>query len=84
MFEVLESTHSSANVTALLTSVDVNDTSLCPASPPKLVGPIRVWMDGPPMEKIESLYKEDVEKGGHGKPDDCIARHKVAIVVPYR
>jgi hypothetical protein len=28
----------------------------CPELPPNLVGPIRVWMDTPPMEKLELLY----------------------------
>lgn len=23
-------------------------------------------------------------KGGHGKPDGCMAQHRVAIIVPYR
>jgi hypothetical protein len=25
-----------------------------------------------------------LEPGGHGQPEACYARHKVAVVVPYR
>ncbi|KAK5981785.1 N-acetyllactosaminide 3-alpha-galactosyltransferase [Trichostrongylus colubriformis] len=55
----------------------------CPLTPPRLVGPIRVWMDAPTFSSLEKLYPY-VEKGGHGQPKECRSRHRVAIVVPYR
>uniref|UniRef100_A0A1I7ZD87 Beta-1,4-N-acetylgalactosaminyltransferase n=1 Tax=Steinernema glaseri TaxID=37863 RepID=A0A1I7ZD87_9BILA len=57
--------------------------SLCPVTPPRLVGTVRVWMDGPQLPEIEKLYP-DLEDGGHGQPSNCRARHRVAIIIPYR
>ncbi|GMT00661.1 hypothetical protein PENTCL1PPCAC_22835, partial [Pristionchus entomophagus] len=65
-------------------SLAVNGTSLCPVTPPGLVGKIRVWMDGPSYDQLEHLYSSSIDKGGHSSPHECIARHKVAIIVPYR
>lgn len=55
----------------------------CPVTPPGLVGPIKVWHDEPTFEEIEWLNPY-LELGGHGKPQRCLSRHRVAIVVPYR
>ncbi|KAI1709086.1 beta-1,4-N-acetylgalactosaminyltransferase bre-4 [Ditylenchus destructor] len=55
----------------------------CPATPPNLVGPIRVWMDSPLLDKLELLYP-NLAPGGHGQPEKCRARHRVAVIVPYR
>uniref|UniRef100_A0AC34R983 Beta-1,4-N-acetylgalactosaminyltransferase n=1 Tax=Panagrolaimus sp. JU765 TaxID=591449 RepID=A0AC34R983_9BILA len=55
----------------------------CNVTPPNLVGPIKVWLDEPDMTSIEKLYP-DLEEGGHGQPEKCKARHKVAIIAPYR
>ncbi|KAF7635639.1 hypothetical protein Mgra_00004882 [Meloidogyne graminicola] len=60
-----------------------SDLPLCPSPPPNLVGPIPVWMDGPTFDKLEELYS-NIGIGGHGKPNECLSRHKVAIIVPYR
>uniref|UniRef100_A0A1I8B2H5 Beta-1,4-N-acetylgalactosaminyltransferase n=1 Tax=Meloidogyne hapla TaxID=6305 RepID=A0A1I8B2H5_MELHA len=57
---------------------------LCPNPPPFLVGPIPTWMDGPKMDKIEQLYSNKINIGGHGMPKECTSGHKVAIIVPYR
>jgi hypothetical protein len=35
------------------------------------------------MGQIEAEYP-DVELGGHWKPKECRARHKVALILPYR
>ncbi|VDM52386.1 unnamed protein product [Angiostrongylus costaricensis] len=56
---------------------------LCPLVPPRLVGPIRVWMDSPSFSALQKLYPY-LEPGGHGQPKNCRSRHKVAVVVPYR
>ncbi|KAI6232944.1 Beta-1,4-N-acetylgalactosaminyltransferase bre-4 [Aphelenchoides fujianensis] len=57
--------------------------NFCSPEPPGLVGPIRVWMDAPAFEEIETLYPQ-LQAGGHGQPADCKARHRVAIIVAYR
>ncbi|KAK2192835.1 hypothetical protein NP493_21g00003 [Ridgeia piscesae] len=55
----------------------------CPSVPPKLSGPI-------PVNTVErnwtaiSRENSNVEPGGLWRPRDCMARHHVAIVVPYR
>lgn len=48
-----------------------------------LVGPIKVWFDKPGWKELEKLYA-DTEPGGFSKPKDCISRHRVAMVIPYR
>ncbi|KAE9555188.1 hypothetical protein FO519_001612 [Halicephalobus sp. NKZ332] len=55
----------------------------CNVTPPNLVGPIKVWMDESTTSDIEKLYPE-LENGGHGHPEVCKARHRVAIIVPFR
>lgn len=55
----------------------------CPIKPPNLLGPIKVWFDEPKFEELERIYPY-LEPGGHGKPKNCLARHRVAVVVPYR
>ncbi|KHN84857.1 Beta-1,4-N-acetylgalactosaminyltransferase bre-4 [Toxocara canis] len=56
---------------------------LCPMTPPALMGPITVWMDAPSFADLERIYPY-LEPGGHGMPSSCRARHRVAIIVPYR
>ena len=57
----------------------------CPPVPPSLLGPLAVN----PVPKNFSLstnssYYPDIKLGGYYKPENCIARHKIAIIVPYR
>ncbi len=33
---------------------------------------------------IDSLNSTAVLAGGHGQPETCRARHKVAVIIPYR
>jgi hypothetical protein len=57
----------------------------CPAIPPNLLGPMPIEI---PPENFtlasNSLYNLDVQLGGRSMPSTCLARHKVAIIVPYR
>lgn len=62
---------------------DYGKLSLCPEIPPNLVGRIRVWLDGPSFEQLGQLYPF-LEPGGHSFPKKCQARHRVAIIIPYR
>ncbi|CAI4230194.1 unnamed protein product [Auanema sp. JU1783] len=55
----------------------------CPATPPNLVGPIRIWQDAPSMESLRLLYPY-LQSGGHGQPKNCTSNHRVAVVVPFR
>uniref|UniRef100_A0A1I7YKL1 Beta-1,4-N-acetylgalactosaminyltransferase n=1 Tax=Steinernema glaseri TaxID=37863 RepID=A0A1I7YKL1_9BILA len=57
--------------------------SLCPVTSPYLVGPLNVSKDALSLEEIEKLYP-NVEDGGFGRPQNCTARYRVAIVVPFR
>lgn len=62
-----------------------NKTELpdCPAVPPKLVGPVKVWVEAPSFEELEKIHPE-LELGGRFRPPDCKSKHKVAIIIPYR
>jgi hypothetical protein len=55
----------------------------CPLIPPKLIGPILVNIENESFENIEKMFPQ-IEIGGRFRPQECIARHKVAIIIPYR
>ncbi|KAK8404963.1 hypothetical protein O3P69_001507 [Scylla paramamosain] len=59
------------------------DKPLCPPVPPKLVGVVKVNKSAPSLEEQERAHPE-LAPGGHFQPGDCMARHKVAIIIPYR
>ncbi|VDO20988.1 unnamed protein product [Haemonchus placei] len=65
---------STSNVTYPLT-IQRLELESCPLTPPRLVGPIRVWMDAPTFSSLEKLYPY-LENGGHGQPKDCKSRHR--------
>ena len=57
---------------------------VCPMIPPNLHGAVNVeTVNIPSMEEMEKTYKF-LGQGGHFKPKQCTARHRVAIIVPYR
>ncbi|XP_042237391.1 beta-1,4-galactosyltransferase 5-like [Homarus americanus] len=56
---------------------------LCPVTPPKLWGPLKVQRTSPTLQEQEHNHPE-LELGGHYTPAECRARHKVAIIIPYR
>ncbi|CAG4951571.1 unnamed protein product [Colias eurytheme] len=55
---------------------------LCDEMPPDL-GPITVNKTEIELDWVERKYPE-VHRGGRYSPPNCTARHKVAIIVPYR
>jgi hypothetical protein len=46
------------------------------------VGPIRVLKDSPSFEKLEKIFPMLIP-GGHYQPQECQARDRVSIIVPY-
>jgi hypothetical protein len=57
----------------------------CPPIPPDLKGPLTI--EEPPKNFSllnQSIYHSNIQLGGHYYPSTCVARHKVAIIVPYR
>ncbi|XP_069140335.1 beta-1,4-galactosyltransferase 4-like [Argopecten irradians] len=55
----------------------------CPEVPKGLVGKVKVDFATYEMIQIEKLYP-DLQNGGRYKPSKCTARHRVAIIIPYR
>ncbi|XP_042223301.1 uncharacterized protein LOC121867457 [Homarus americanus] len=56
---------------------------LCPPVPPKLVGALKVLRTAPSLQEQEGSHPE-LEPGGRFRPAECRARHRVAIIIPYR
>ncbi|XP_041354982.1 beta-1,4-N-acetylgalactosaminyltransferase bre-4-like [Gigantopelta aegis] len=74
-------TSTTPNMTA---TVSTNSSlPLCPLVPPSLVGPLATYTDAPSFEKIAELHRE-LLPGGRYKPAECVARHRIAIIIPYR
>ncbi|XP_056220517.1 beta-1,4-galactosyltransferase 1-like [Seriola aureovittata] len=63
-----------------------NETlKLCPDYPPKLVGPLLVEFNYKrTMEELRQDLSSLVQLGGRYKPPECITKHKVAIIIPFR
>ncbi|KAI4502895.1 hypothetical protein M0802_001939 [Mischocyttarus mexicanus] len=55
----------------------------CPLVAPNLVGPVAVSKTPPEISVMEKTFT-DVNPGGKGCPKTCIARHRVAIIIPFR
>ncbi|KAH6933724.1 hypothetical protein HPB50_017690 [Hyalomma asiaticum] len=56
---------------------------LCPTIPPNLARDLPVERNAPPLDSMHKEFPEVME-GGRFAPKECTARHRVAIVVPYR
>ncbi|XP_019624978.1 PREDICTED: beta-1,4-N-acetylgalactosaminyltransferase bre-4-like [Branchiostoma belcheri] len=61
-----------------MTEATARGLELCPAEPPFLRGRLRVYL------KKTTGENPDVRLGGKWRPPNCTARHKVAIVIPFR
>ncbi|GAB6027923.1 hypothetical protein CHUAL_002137 [Chamberlinius hualienensis] len=61
---------------------------LCPLVPPNLVGPIAVTADHThDNDRVDAWLnksQQDICPGGRWRPKECDARHRVAIIIPYR
>ncbi|XP_039251674.2 beta-1,4-galactosyltransferase 2-like [Styela clava] len=59
--------------------------SQCPPEPPNLQGPLAISFKDPPDSFEKTVLNNPlVTDGGHAKPPLCLARHKLAIIIPYR
>lgn len=57
----------------------------CPDTSPHLVGPLRVEFNFKrTLDEVRKGVSDLVQDGGRYKPPDCISRHKVAIIIPFR
>ena len=85
-FQTLSQTNSNvtlAPVPPIKTTMKTN-TSQCPMIPPSLHGRFPVQVnDVPNMEDMMEMFPQ-LEPGGRWHPSQCQARHKVAVIVPYR
>ena len=69
-----------------ISEIIVENTStreVCPLIPPKLFGRLNFFNDSLTFEEMEEQFSW-LEPGGRHKPEECLSRNKVAIVVPYR
>ncbi|XP_012349074.1 beta-1,4-N-acetylgalactosaminyltransferase bre-4 [Apis florea] len=68
-----------------LTANSTNNTVIprCPLVSPHLIGPLTVSKSPPELEVMEKTFTE-VKPGGKGCPANCTARHRVAIIIPFR
>ena len=61
---------------------------ICPERSPLLLGPLRVINDFPELapssKEFRLWYGDHLRLGGVFRPPDCIARQRVAVIVPYR
>lgn len=65
----------------LMTTLGLNT---CPPIPPNLIGPIEINTDVEPLAAVEQRLHDQLQPGGWYKPQECNARDRVAIVIPYR
>ncbi|KAM7390634.1 hypothetical protein PAMA_008698 [Pampus argenteus] len=57
----------------------------CPENPPDLVGPLKVEFNFKrTMDEVKQEIGARLQDGGRYTPPDCISRHKVAIIIPFR
>lgn len=55
----------------------------CAENSSVLKGLIRIRKVSPDMKAMEKIFSM-LAPGGHGEPRNCRARHRIAIIVPYR
>ncbi|KAM9713160.1 beta-1,4-galactosyltransferase 1-like [Menidia menidia] len=57
----------------------------CPETPPNLVGPLHVDFDSErSLDQIRKEVGHFLQEGGRYKPQECISKQKVAVIIPFR
>lgn len=57
----------------------------CPDTPPDLKGPLRVEFNFKVnIDDLRKDYNGTLQDGGRYKPTDCVSKHKVAVIIPFR
>jgi hypothetical protein len=60
----------------------------CPEKSPQLLGPLKVIEDFkehlPDSKEFQNWFGENLKFGGIYQPPNCVAKQKVAIIVPFR
>lgn len=57
----------------------------CPEKPPDLEGPLRIEFNFKVnLDDMRKQYSGTLHEGGSYKPQNCISKHKVAIIIPFR
>lgn len=62
----------------------IPDLNVCPENPPNLVGRIELDTHEESIDDIQEKLSEILYPGGYYTPSKCQARHRVAIIIPYR
>lgn len=63
---------------------EVKELQLCPIRPPHLLGPLKPDKANETLDSVDTRFTKMVEFGGYYKPTECIARSRLAILVPCR
>ncbi|XP_048729804.2 beta-1,4-galactosyltransferase 1-like isoform X3 [Ostrea edulis] len=65
-------------------TIDHHGRGRCPQNSPILAGNLDIrFSDVPTMEQMAMMFKW-LQPGGRHKPEECLSRHKVAVLIPYR
>ncbi|XP_074646690.1 beta-1,4-N-acetylgalactosaminyltransferase bre-4-like [Tubulanus polymorphus] len=51
---------------------------------PKSGGPVQWSLEHPSIQELKKRFSNLLQPDGHGRPNHCVADHRVAIIVPYR
>ncbi len=77
------------DVNLLSSHLDEPTLPPCPDKSPLLIGPLSIKQNeildsDPDSEEFKAWFGSGLEIGGASRPSDCVARQKVAVIVPYR
>lgn len=65
----------------LMTKLGLN---ACPESPPDLIGPLEANLSQDTIADVENRFKQYLLPGGWYRPNECNAKDRVAIIIPFR
>ncbi|XP_034999081.2 beta-1,4-galactosyltransferase 1 [Hippoglossus stenolepis] len=62
-----------------------DSTQPCPDNPPDLVGPLAVEFSHKlTLDEVRRKVSSPLREGGRYHPPDCVSKHKVAVIIPFR